>query len=96
MRKKEEFWKKHIADWKKSGLSRNAYCIKNGIYQSTMGIWIKKLEQPMKPVKLDPIISSEITAAEILIEAPGLRVNIPLTVKTEIISTIIRELKICS
>lgn len=95
MRKKEEFWKKHIVAWKKSGLSRNAYCVKNGIYQSTMGNWIKKLEQPIKPIKLDPVVTED-SVSEILIEAPGLRVNIPQTVKPEIISTIIRELKICS
>lgn len=96
MSSKEEYWKKHIKQWKKSGLSRNAYCIANGIYQSTLTSWIKKLEQPMTPVKLEIPISAVENTDDILVEAPGLRINIPQSIKPELLTYIIRELKVCS
>lgn len=97
MSNKEEFRKKHVTQWKKSGLSRNAYSIRNGIYPSTLTSWIKKLEQPISPLKLEiPITSAVESTTEILVEAPGLRINIPQSVKPELLASIIRELKVCS
>lgn len=41
---KKEFWQDHIQQWKKSGLSQQAYCAQQGIRYTTFGYWRKRLE----------------------------------------------------
>lgn len=40
-----EGWRKHVEGWKRSGLSQDAYCRKNGISKSTLGHWKRRLER---------------------------------------------------
>lgn len=42
--KKEAFWRKHVEAWKKSGLSKRAYCITNNLSQSSFNAWWRELE----------------------------------------------------
>ena len=93
---KEEYWAEHIAIWKESGLSRNAYCKKNDIYPSTLTNWIKKIEKKLKPVRIEIPLKTENVASVIIIETPELRITIPQSVTPDLVSSIIRNLKVCS
>ncbi len=42
--KKEAFWRKHIEAWKKSRLSKRAYCISHDLSQSSFGAWFREIE----------------------------------------------------
>lgn len=41
---KAAYWSEHIAAWHRSGLSQGAYCRRQGLSQSSMGYWRKRLE----------------------------------------------------
>ena len=41
--KKELYWRRHIEDWKRSGLSKRKYCIKNNLSQSSFGTWVREI-----------------------------------------------------
>ncbi|MCI5055336.1 MAG: transposase [Flavobacteriales bacterium] len=41
-----EQWKGFVEEWKKSGLSRKAYCRQKGLTSSALFNWSKKLENP--------------------------------------------------
>jgi hypothetical protein len=40
---KETYWRRHIEDWKKIGLSKRKYCIKNNLSQSSFGTWVREI-----------------------------------------------------
>jgi|GEM_PF-6544383 len=53
MREKREYtveqWKEIIADWEKSGVSMNAYCIRNKLHPTSLCRWKKKIQQSLLP-----------------------------------------------
>ena len=44
---KEQFWQEHIAGWRSSGLSQQAYCRNNHLAMATFGYWRRKLKLQM-------------------------------------------------
>ena len=42
--RKEAFWRKHIAAWIQSGLSKRGYCIANDISQSSFNAWNREIQ----------------------------------------------------
>ena len=40
---KKEFWRQHVEDCSRSGLSQNKYCKEHGLALSTFGHWKKRL-----------------------------------------------------
>lgn len=67
MREKREYtieqWKEIIADWEKSGVSMNAYCIRNNLGLTNFCRWKKKIQQSLPsnsdkepPVKLEDLL----------------------------------------
>ena len=42
--KKESFWRKHIAEWKASGLSKRAYAISQNLPESSFNAWRREIE----------------------------------------------------
>jgi hypothetical protein len=47
-----EQWQEIIADWKKSGLSRDIYCTKKNLARTTFYHWSKKFEDPEQALRL--------------------------------------------
>lgn len=41
---KEGFWRKHVEAWKKSGLSKRAYCAENNLAYSSFMAWLREIE----------------------------------------------------
>jgi len=41
--KKELYWRRHIEDWKNSGLSKRQYCIKHNLSQSSFSTWVREI-----------------------------------------------------
>jgi len=42
--KKETFWRRHLEEWKVSGLSKRAYCIQQNLPQSSFNAWRRELD----------------------------------------------------
>ena len=41
--RKEAFWRAHVVAWKKSGLSKRSYCLKNDLSQSSFNAWSREI-----------------------------------------------------
>lgn len=48
----ENFWKKHVAAFPESGLTKAAYCRKNAINYALFFYWVKKISSPQKIKKI--------------------------------------------
>lgn len=42
--KKEAFWRKHVAEWKASGLSKRGYAIAHNLPESSFNAWRREIE----------------------------------------------------
>jgi len=42
--KKEAFWRRHIETWKRSGLSKRAYCKSKNLSESSFNAWCREIE----------------------------------------------------
>lgn len=54
---KSDFWQKHIADWKTSGLPQAAYCDQHNLKLSTFTYWRSKQSESrpkLVPVSMPP------------------------------------------
>lgn len=52
---RESFWRSHISDWKRGGLSKSAYCIKHQLTLSTFQYWYRSIqEKDYKEAQLNP------------------------------------------
>ena len=53
---KEDFWRRHIAGWRESGLNQKEYCQQYGVSKSALGWWRTKLaRQTAGEVTLVPV-----------------------------------------
>ena len=53
---KEDFWRRHIAGWRESGLNQREYCQQQGLSKSALGWWRTKLSrQAAGEVTLVPV-----------------------------------------
>ena len=50
---KADFWADRIHAFQESGLSRKEWCRQNGISQSTLGYWIRKLQREAAEAERD-------------------------------------------
>ena len=41
----EMFWRRHLAAWKRSGVSKAAYCRQHGLCANTMSTWCTRLNK---------------------------------------------------
>lgn len=93
-RKPESYWKMHINEWEKSGLSITAYAKHNGIIQSTLSKRIKRAKQGPKPIKVSlEELDRKSCSSEILIESKTVKIKLPSTVSSAIIQAILKEIR---
>jgi hypothetical protein len=67
------YWTKQIKDWQASGLSRNAYCKREGLQPSTLDYWrplIVSDHAEANAVK-QPVRNNDITLVPVKVMAPG-------------------------
>lgn len=48
MESRREFWIKHVAAWRRSGISLRAYAERNELVRGTLGYWSSKLNAEAK------------------------------------------------
>jgi transposase len=48
MESRREFWIRHVAGWRRSGMSLRAYAARNGLARGTLGFWSSKLNSEAK------------------------------------------------
>ncbi len=41
--RKEAFWRKHVEAWKRSGMSKRAYCLQNNLTASSFNAWNREI-----------------------------------------------------
>ena len=75
------YWEKQVKDWRSSGLSRNAYCQREGLKPTTFDYWRPLIvsdhaeDKAVKP----PVSGNDITLVRVAL-APGHPVGQPLAV----------------
>lgn len=83
--KKQQYWQRHAARWQASGLSRRAYCAREGLAVSTFDHWRRQTRhmnagkpgQPpiapaTRPLTLIPVqIKQNETCGELHLRSPG-------------------------
>ena len=73
------YWEKLVKDWRSSGLSRNAYCKREGLKPTTFDYWrplIVSDHAEAKAVK-QPVSGNDITLVRVAVMAPGHPVDPP-------------------
>ena len=73
------YWTKQVKDWRSSGLSRNAYCQREGLKPTTFDYWrplIVSDHAEAKAVK-QPVSGNDITLVRVAVMAPGHPVDPP-------------------
>jgi len=81
----EEYWRKHIAGWERSGLTQVAYCTQQGLRAKTFSRWRNKelaRAEPagkVAPVTLVPISVTARTSPDLVrLHSPGgWRIELP-------------------
>ncbi len=76
---KLEAWKKRRVDFKKSGLSRRAYCEKAKIRESTLDYWfsrIRKLEKNRGLVEIHPAAAVQTPGANLVVTTGKYRIEV--------------------
>lgn len=75
---KEDFWQQHIAAWKKSGLSQQAFCQQHDIKPHNLHYWRKRLaasvDQPKALIPINVIRSANARlqlGSQVSIELPA-------------------------
>ena len=67
------YWTKQIKDWRSSGLSRNAYCKREGLKPTTFDYWRPLIvsdhaeDKAVKP----PVSGNDITLVPVVVMAPS-------------------------
>ena len=67
------YWEKQVKDWRSSGLSRNAYCQREGLKPTTFDYWrplIVSDHAEVKAVK-PPVSGNDITLVPVAVMAQG-------------------------
>lgn len=100
---KQEIWVGRIASWSRSGLSRRAWCDRNGINVQTFDYWRRRLRelpalrQRKAPAALVPIVLASPAASEPveLVLPSGLRLRVPSDADAVRVATLVRALGTC-
>ncbi len=74
--KRSQFWRYHINECSKSGLTQNAYCRKNNLKPSQLTYWKNKFKRQNLPVEFVQISQAQIPESCHLQPRQGLRLNI--------------------
>ena len=66
------YWEKHIKAWRTSGLSRNAYCQREGLKPTTFDYWRPLIVSDQAEVKMvkQAVSGNDITLVPIAVDPP--------------------------
>ena len=100
--KGEAFWRRHLGAWKRSGVSKAAYCRRHGLCANTMSTWgtrLNKTEKTQSPPAFVQVIQPEPAPASrdgldiLQIRFPnGCTVDVPTAVSPSTIRPWLEEL----
>lgn len=82
--KRAQFWKHHIEEWSRSGVTQRAYCRQNDLRPNQLTYWKNKIKNPNLPVEFAQISPVQISE---LLNSTGrerLRLNIDSSFQIEI------------
>ena len=74
--KRVQFWRSHIDQWSRSGLTQNAYCRKNNLKANQLTYWKNKFKRQNLPVEFVQVSQEQIPDAINPQPLEGLRLNV--------------------
>ncbi|MCC7531000.1 MAG: hypothetical protein IT342_20945 [Candidatus Melainabacteria bacterium] len=96
--RKESFWRKHIEAWKKSGLSKRAYCLSNDLSDSSFNAWNREISirdrekvptanaaELLSPEDKNPFVPLRLLADERAVEKPDSQAQVVKSLDLEIL-----------
>lgn len=93
---KAQVWMKRVAAFERSGLSRRAWCGRQGLNASTLDYWRRQLGERAVPELVPIVVSGGVVTADIEIALPGgTRVRVPGTVDAVWLSALLRGIGGC-
>ncbi len=85
---------RHVEQWRKSGLSQQAYCERHGLTYTSFKNWMRKRPIDIAPSPLVPIEIRSSSDADWLIEATGgLRVHVPAQTDSQSLARLFQALR---
>lgn len=95
---KAQYWQKHIAEWKLSGLSQHAYCEQQGIRYTTFGYYRGVLNKQKNTtttsfIEVKPSMTTPPKSIAIQFILPnGVKIGIPVQAGKEVIAHVLSEI----
>lgn len=87
--------RRHVEQWRNSGLSQQGYCDRHGLAYSSFKNWIRKAPSDFSPRALAPIELRSSTEADWLIEAAGgLRIHVPAHTDAQSLARLFHALRL--
>jgi hypothetical protein len=83
-RKRSQFWKNHLDQWSRSGITQNAYCKANDLKSNRMTYWKNKFKRQSFPVEFVQVSPARISQLPHLQPQEALRLNIDAGFQIEI------------
>lgn len=80
-RERSQFWKNHLDQWSRSGISQNAYCRANDLKSNRMTYWKTKFKRQSYPVEFVQISPARILHSQ---SREVLRLNVEAGFQIEI------------
>lgn len=95
---KADFWKEHLVEWRRSGLTQAAYCRQLELSLARFGYWRRTLGKAAASSALVPIVVGEAVTPDAAIEVQlpnGLRAHLPIGMAPSHWAPVIRALRTC-
>ena len=83
-RERYQFWRNHLDQWSRSGITQNAYCKANDLKPNRLTYWKNKFKRQNLPVEFVQIPSTRISPLSHFQPREALRLNIDAGFQIEI------------
>ena len=83
-RERSQFWRNHLDQWSRSGITQNAYCKANDLKSNRLTYWKNKFKRQNLPVEFVQIPSTRISQSLHSQPRQALRLNVDLDFQIEI------------
>lgn len=83
-RERSQFWRNHLDQWSRSGITQNAYCKANDLKSNRLTYWKNKFKRQNLPVEFVQIPSTRISQSLHSQPRQALRLNVDLGFQIEI------------
>ena len=83
-RERSQFWRNHLDQWSRSGITQNAYCKANDLKSNRLTYWKNKFKRQNLPVEFVQIPATRISQSFDFQPRQALRLSVDLRFQIEI------------